>query len=244
MDDAPDRYGKLSFNAPLSEQRADALAAALAATNPRSVLDIGCGWAELLLRVVAATPGAHGRGVDSDAELIARGRANAARVGLAERVELVVADGSERSAPADLVLCVGADHAFGDQIDALRALRGLVVPGGRLFLGTGYWTQPPTPEQAGSFGATPNELRPLAGLVDLALEEGFRPLDIQTANEDEWNAFESGFLSDWEDWLHRNASSPRAAEIAAKADRHRAEWLRGYRGVLGFAYLTLGLPAR
>jgi SAM-dependent methyltransferase len=244
MSDAVGRYDKLSFNAPLSAGRADRLAAALASTDPASVLDIGCGWAELLLRIVALAPGARGKGADSDEALIARGRANAQRRGLADRVRLVVADGSEPVEPAELVLCVGADHAFGDQVDALRALRALVVPGGRLFFGTGYWAQPPTPEQAGAFGATPNELRTLAGLIDLVIEEGFRPLDIQTANEDEWNEFESGFLADWEDWLHRYPGDPGAADIVAKADRHRDEWLRGYRGVLGFAYLTLSRPAR
>ncbi|MBM7860029.1 hypothetical protein [Lentzea nigeriaca] len=34
----------------------------------------------------------------------------------------------------------------------------------------------------------------------------------------------------------------RAAEIGAKADRHRTHRLRGWRGTLGLAYLTLQAP--
>ena len=36
---------------------------------------------------------------------------------------------------------------------------------------------------------------------------------------------------------------PDAADVRAQSDRHRTEWLRGWRNVLGFAYLTLGRPA-
>ena len=32
---------------------------------------------------------------------------------------------------------------------------------------------------------------------------------------------------------------PDAAEIRQDVDEHRSYWLRGYRGLMGFAYLTL-----
>jgi len=41
----------LTFLAPLSEARATRLVAFLAEEPPSTVLDVGCGWAELLLRV-------------------------------------------------------------------------------------------------------------------------------------------------------------------------------------------------
>jgi len=233
-------YDHLDFNSPLSGARADALAAALARRHPATVLDIGCGWAELLLRVLAAAEDARGLGVDSDAKLIARGRANAERRGLAGRVELRASDGSEPLDPADAVLCIGADHVWGDQGDALAALHPLVRPGGVLLFGTGYWQHPPTVEQAAGLGATPDELPDLPTLVDRCTVAGFRPLDLQTADESEWNAFESGYLADLEEYV---MTHPSAAEQREQADKHRTGWLRGYRGVLGFAYLTLGVPS-
>ena len=242
-DPAPGRYEFLDFNAPLSSRRADAIAKALADAEPSMVLDIGCGWGELLLRVLAAAPDATGTGIDTDRSLLERGRASAGDRGLDARVTFVEAPAPTEHAPADLVLCVGSDHAYGAQPDALAALFELVRPGGRLLFGSGFWERPPTPEQAAAVGFEPASLSDLAGLVDLAVAAGFRPLYIQTANRDEWERFESGYLSDGEAWLHRHARVPGAVEVRARADTHRSQWLRGYRDVLGFAYLTLGRSA-
>jgi hypothetical protein len=140
------------------------------------------------------------------------------------------------------LICVGSDHAFGDQSAALDALRGFTRPDGRLLFGSGFWQRPPSVEQAASVGLTPGSLPDLAGLVELAIEQGFRPLTILTANRDESEQFESGYLSDWELWLLAYGDDPRADAVRTKADTHRTEWLRGHGGILGFAYLTLGRP--
>jgi hypothetical protein len=235
----PTRYAYLDFNAPLSSSRADAIAAALAADGPATVLDIGCGWGELLLRVVAAGSTTTGLGIDTDVDLLARARTNAATRGLADRVAFVDASAPTEHEPADIVICVGADHAYGEQADALTALYGMVNLGGLLLFGSGFWEQAPTPEQAATLGLEQDSLPDLAGLVELAISVGFRPFSIQTANRDEWEAFESGFLADREQWLRGNSGHPDVGEIRAKADAHRTGWLRGYRNVLGFAYLTL-----
>lgn len=233
-------YDHLDFNSPLSGARADSIAAALARRRPATVVDLGCGWAELLLRVLAAAPDARGLGIDNDARLIARARANADARGVADRLELRAHDAATPVGPADSLICIGADHVFGTQDDALAALRRLVRPGGVLLFGTGYWQRPPTAEEAAGLDATPDELPDLPTLVDKGIAAGFRPLDIQTANEDEWNAFESGYLADLEEHL---IADPSDDETRTQADRHRSGWLRGYRGVLGFAYLTLGVPS-
>ena len=241
----PGHYQWLAFNSPLSNERAGRLAAALAGTGPRRVLDLGCGWGELLLRVLAAAPQATGIGVDTDARSLTRGRANAVARGLDGRVTFVEGSADASHETADVLVCVGASHAFGDTSAALRALRALVRPGGRLLFGEAFWERTPTAEQAAGLGpgATPEDFTNLAGLVDLAVAAGFRPLQIESANRDEWEEFESGYLLDWEDWLVRHGDQPEAVGIRARADEHRTGWLRGYRDVLGFAYLTLGVPA-
>jgi SAM-dependent methyltransferase len=235
----PGYYAHLDFNAPLSAARADILVGALARRAPVTALDIGCGWAELLLRLLAAAPSVRGIGVDSDDRLIARGQANAIARGLADRVELISGDAAAEFDAADVVVNVGAEHVYGDQLAALRRLAALVRPGGVLLFGSGFWQRQPTDDEAAALGAVPDDYRDLAGLIELGIDAGLRPLDIQTANEDEWNAFESGYLADWEEWLAGNSHDPAAPARRADADRHRTQWLRGYRGVLGFAYLTL-----
>ncbi len=240
-DDQPSRYRYLTFNAPLSGGRADAIATRLAATSPGTVLDIGCGWGELLLRVVERTGAASGLGVDTDDRVLARGREAAERCGLGGRVSFLNSAGTDTAGPADVVICNGAAHAFGGAAQALAALYRLVRPGGRLLYGDAIR------DTAAAFDSALvwddfAELPSLGDLVDTAVAAGFRPLRIETSNTDELDAFESGYLADLEEWLMTHQDHPDAGGVRARAEEHRQRWLHGYRGAFGYAYLTLGVP--
>lgn len=250
--DAPPRLTRLTFHGPLSEARAARMIGRLTEGThtppPATVLDIGCGWGEFMLRVLEAVPGATGVGIDVNEDDLARGRANARARGLSDRVRFVreSAAGSAHG-PADIVLCLGASHALSDArppehtVAALQALRRLVAPGGRVVLGEGFWQRPPTSEElAGMWpGTSAAEFHDLAGLVDLALDAGFRPAWIESASQDEWEQFESGYQADVEEWLAAHPDHPSAQETRDRVAAHRSTWLRGYRGILGLAYLTL-----
>ena len=246
--DLPPRLTKLTFHGPLSEARAARIVARLTANRPGSVLDIGCGWGELMLRVLAAAPQAAGTGLDTNEGDLARGRASAQARGLGDRVTFVRESALKTSrGPADLVLCTGASQALteveppGHVEAALAELRRLVNPGGRVLFGEGFWHRTPTEsELAGMWpGTTAGELGDLASLADLAVGAGFRPAWIETATLEEWEDFESGYQCDEEEWLAAHGDHPHAAELLAKVEQHRAYWLRGYYALLGMAYLTL-----
>ncbi|MEU6917252.1 SAM-dependent methyltransferase [Streptomyces olindensis] len=242
----PPRRTRLTFHGPLSEARANRLVHRLAGNAPATVLDIGCGWGELMLRVLAAAPGATGTGIYLDAEDLARGRQVAQARGLSDRVRFLEesATGTTRG-PADLVLCVGASQALGDLSRALAELRRLVRDDGRVLLGEGFWQRTPAPAELSRMwpDAAATDHPDLATLVDLTVEAGFRPEWTETASHDEWEEFESAYLADTEVWLAGNPGHPLAEENRQRADRHRAAWM-AYRGVLGLAYLTLVPVAR
>jgi SAM-dependent methyltransferase len=231
---------------PLSAERARRLVAELAARTPATVIDLGCGWGELLLRIVAAVPGAHGIGIDLYQPDIERGRANAAARGLSDRVRFIEGPAEQNLSAADVVINVGAFHAFGGLVDALRALRPLINPGGRLLFGAEFWEQIPTAERLVhmSPGTSADDCTDLAGLVDQIRDEGFRPMSIETATRGEWEEFESGLAADLEEWLLLNPDHPDAAKVRDRLDAQRDVWLRGHRDIMGFAYLTLAVPAR
>ena len=230
-------YESLNFNSPMTEDSADRLVGELAATDPRRVLDVGCGWAELLLRLLATCPNATGHGVDRDDVLIDRAKRNADDRDLSSRVSFSSSlDGLD---PVDLVLNIGAEHVFGDLDRALGELHKLVLPGGRLLLGTLFWEQPPPLDLVEAMG----ELPTLVGLVDAVTSVGWRPLGLKVASLDDWDHFEFGYLMDWEQQVMAPTTQAAADRAAEDADARRLSYLRR-RGILGFAFLTLGRPGR
>jgi SAM-dependent methyltransferase len=239
----------LTWMTPLSEARADRLVAFLAEAEPATVLDIGCGWAELLLRVLEASPSSRGRGADLDREAIEHARSEAQRRGLASRVELSAADARELAGPRDAVVCIGSSQVWGPPVEAaqpldyaaaLAALRALVPQGGRVVYGEGIWSRPPTPAAIAPLGGRDDEFVTLPALLELAAAAGFLPVQVHEANLDEWDEFESGFAARYAGWFaDRSPEHPDADEVRARAARQRAAYFDGYRGVLGMAYLCL-----
>ncbi|MEV0700784.1 class I SAM-dependent methyltransferase [Saccharopolyspora sp. NPDC050389] len=225
-------HADLDFNAPMSDARAEELIAALAPLNSAEVVDLGCGWAELLLRLLEAEPSATGIGIDTTGEELSRGRHNAEIRGVAERARFVQSDAGSWDGTADVVISVGSSHAWGGTRQALEAIRPRLRHGGRLLFGEAFRETTPMPDDLGV------DLS-LADLVELTEECGFRMLRLATASTDEWDSFESRWCGALEKWLLNNPTAAGREEVRALADEHRTGWLRGYRGALGFAYLVL-----
>ncbi|MGQ0837136.1 SAM-dependent methyltransferase [Actinokineospora sp.] len=241
----PPLHNDVDFNAPLSDEHARGLITTLGPLTDRRVVDLGCGWAELLLRTLTTEPTATGIGVDRDSAAINHGRRNATARGLADRVELIAGDAADWSGdPVDVLINNGACHVWGGEphartVTALKALHAHLRPGGLLLFGEGFWQRPPTEAELAVMPMAREEYWSLADLVDLAQAHGFRLLALSQASLTEWDDFESRHGLGWETWLLANPDSPHAADIRAKADTHRTAWLRGWRDTLGFAYLTL-----
>jgi SAM-dependent methyltransferase len=243
-------YEHLTFMGPLSEDRADRLVRFLAGGPGGKVVDIGCGWAELLLRVVAAAPHLHGIGVDTNADAIARGQHEAAERGLAARATLIVGD-AKSEAPHDAVsaICIGSSQAWAasdagdlpmDYRAALRALRDMVSRGGRIVYGEGIWSAPPTAAAIAPLAGRVDEFVTLAELVEIAVSCDFMPVAFHQASPDEWDTFESGYSARYATWLAQHPRDhPDAAEVRDLARQQRSANLGGYRGILGMAYLEL-----
>ena len=240
----------LTFLSPLSQERAQKLVTFLADGLHGTVLDVGCGWGELLLRVLAAAPEAHGIGVDIDEAALERGRRLAAARGLSDRVTMVSGDGKVRTPErADAVVCIGASQVWGPPVEdnmpldyaaALAAIRARVPRGARVVYGEGIWSLPPTAEAVAPLAGRFDEFVSLAELVDLAVAQGFMPVAVHEAGLDEWDEFESGFSARYATWLAEHGPEhPDAAEVRARAARQRTGYLAGYRGVMGMAYLAL-----
>jgi SAM-dependent methyltransferase len=238
------RHADLDFNAPLSSAHARELAASLGPLSGAEIVDLGCGWAELLLELLENEPTARGVGVDHDPAAIARARGNAKTRSVHDRVRLECGDATRWSDRVDAAIVIGASHAWGSTRATLNAIRPLLRPGGRFLLGEGFWELRPTTQALAALDAQHDEFTTLVGLVELCLQCGYRLLGLSTATLNEWDSFESRYCSGRERWLLQHPNAAEADDVRAEIDTHRDGWLHGYRGILGFAYLTLAAPTR
>jgi cyclopropane fatty-acyl-phospholipid synthase-like methyltransferase len=240
-DDSAERswYTELDFNAPMSSSRATELIATLEPLDGATVVDLGCGWAELLLRVLEYDPTARGFGIDTNAAALERARRNADARGLGTRVHFECADAAQYASPCDVAIVVGSSHAWGGTSAALDAVGRRLRPGGRLLLGEAIWEQAPTHAALTALDAAADDFTSLAVLVQLCEAHGYEPQHVARATLEEWDSFESRYCAGAEQWLATHADSPDAADLRAAVDTHRDGWRHGYREILGFAYLTL-----
>jgi cyclopropane fatty-acyl-phospholipid synthase-like methyltransferase len=228
----------MRWNTPLSESHAELLLRRLELPESGWVLDLGCGWGELLLRAVAAASqsGSLGVGVDTYGPDLERGRRIAQARGLVDQVTFTEASVVDWSEPADRVVCIGATHAWGGTRAALDALVQMVKPGGRLLFGDGFWQQPPGDTAVGIFGT---EVVALKDLIRHAHSAGWQVLHISQADQLEWDDFESTWRLGRHRWLAEHPDAPEAAKLRQELEDSVLEYLDVYRGVLGFCYLVL-----
>ncbi|WP_239311880.1 class I SAM-dependent methyltransferase [Plantactinospora mayteni] len=235
-DPASHRYARMRWNTPLSEEHADLLLGRLDIPAGGSVLDLGCGWGELLLRAVAGGDPALGVGVDTDADALDRGRRAAKERGIGQ-VSFVRQAAATWRQPADRVICLGSAHALGGAAAGLAVLADLVRPGGRLLFGDGFWERTPSAEAVEIFGA---DVLSLPDLVELIRGTGWRVLHLSTTDQREWDDFESTWRAGREEWLLAHPDDPRAAGVREELDARLREYVTVYRGLLGLGYFVLG----
>jgi SAM-dependent methyltransferase len=252
--DLPALYVDLAFLSPLSDRRADRLVRFISEGEPQLVVDVGCGWAELLLRILKAAPDCRGIGIDSDEDAIEHGEAVAAARELDRRATLIAGDVRVHAPQgADALVCIGAsqiwgvppadDGSFTEPLDyrrALNALRDLVPRGGRVVYGEAVWSAEPTPQAIAPLAGRLDEYLTLPELIEVAVTCGFAPAAVHEADLDEWDTFESGYTARYARWLAaHDPADPDCAEVRKRAQQQRAAYLGGYRGVLGMVYCEL-----
>ncbi|MER7484440.1 class I SAM-dependent methyltransferase [Streptomyces sp. NPDC126497] len=201
------------------------------------VLDLGCGGGEWLLRALARYPRLRAEGVDVSAGSLEHAR-EAARVrGVRERLVLHHGDARDFAASHafDLVISVGATHAFGGLPATLAAARAHLAPGGRVLIGDGFWAREPSPEAVELLGG----LHDLPATVDRVVADGWTPVHGHISSRRELDDYEWAWTGSLASWALDHPDDPDGAQALAAASAHRDGWLRAYRDVFGFVCLVL-----
>ncbi|WEO93550.1 class I SAM-dependent methyltransferase [Streptomyces sp. FXJ1.172] len=201
------------------------------------LLDLGCGTGEWLVRALSTYPGVRADGVDLSDGALARAGARAAELGVQDRLTLHRKDAAVfRSAHSfDLVLSVGAAHAFGGLLPTLAAVRTQLAPGGRVLVGEGIWEREPSQEAIKMLG----DFADLRTTVDRVAAAGWTPVYGHVSTRQELDDYEWSWTGSLASWALDHPDDPDAEEALATAADHREEWLRGYRDVFGFVCLVL-----
>ncbi|KFY01585.1 hypothetical protein O988_02655 [Pseudogymnoascus sp. VKM F-3808] len=197
------------------------------------IVDLGCGWGELLSRAVART-GAKGTGVDTDNLALDRGKREAQKRGI--DVNFVCQSAADWKDSQDRAICIGSSHTLGGSRAMLQRLAE-IVPKGRVLVGDTFWERQPTDIAQEMHG---DDIPMLIDLVTMCRETGWEVLSLTTADQREWDNFESSHRAGLRQWIIENPDSPKAQEIREQLDERERGYIMNYRGLLGFAYLILG----
>lgn len=231
------------FCSPLSAAKVDTLIGLLDLPISASVLEVGCGKGEMLLRVMARY-GVAGTGLDLSEAWLAEARERAGVRTLTKPPTFLLLDAQEYAPPelVDLAVCVGSSHAYGGYRDTLRALAWIVKPGGSLLIGDGYWKRDPTPEYLALLEALTDELTDHAGNVAAAVEEGLTPLFASVSSDDDWDYYEGLYALSVERYAAGHPDDPDVPTMLRRIRPWRDGYLRWGRDTLGFALYLFQKP--
>lgn len=115
-----------------------------------SVLDLGCGRGDLLLRL-AREFGARATGFDGHAGFLAEAVRASEAGGLSDRCRFVAGDlrgALAEAARYDAVLMIAVGPILGDAAETVGRLRAVAKPGGLMVIGDGYLEQAAPPSEA------------------------------------------------------------------------------------------------
>ncbi|MDF5751243.1 class I SAM-dependent methyltransferase [Spongiactinospora sp. TRM90649] len=204
------------------------------------ILDLGCGEGAWTLRALALYEDATADGVDISAEALKAAEWNAEMQGLWERIRLHQRPAADFPVAEryDLVLCVGATHAFGGLGPTVEHVRRYLRPNGLALIGEGFWEREPTSEALTRLDTESSKYLDLPGTVAAAESAGFDTVYAYTSDRAEWDDYEWSWTGTLLRWANENPG-PDSDAARTAALEHRARWLHGYRGILGFVTLLL-----
>jgi len=230
---------------PISAAKIEKLLDLLPLDPTSRVLDLGCGRAELALRIIERF-GSTVIAVDHSELMLDAARERAEWTGALSKLHLD--DSDIRNYQADpetfhLTVMLGAGGIDGGMAGICNQLKVWTKPGGYLLIGEGYWLRKPHSEYLALLGGSDAQYLDHRGNVQAGSDAGLIPMHATTASVDEWDDYEWKYSRSIERYAGEQPDDPDVPEMLKRIRRWRDAYLRWGRDTLGFAVYLFYRPA-
>ncbi|VVJ17195.1 SAM-dependent methyltransferase [Amycolatopsis camponoti] len=227
---------------PLTSRKLAGLGEALNPPPGTRLLDLACGSGELLC-TWARDHGITGTGVDISTVFLAKARARAIELEVAEQVTFTHGDASDHvtDGAVDIGACVGATWIGGGVAGTVDLLRRSLRPGGMMLIGEPYWRRQP-PDQAtveGCHATGEDDFRVLPELLEQFGELGCDVVQMVLADQDSWDSYVAAQWLNTRRWLDAHPDDELAEQMRAELTAAPARHARYQREFLGWGVFAL-----
>jgi SAM-dependent methyltransferase len=208
------------------------------------VLDLGCGRAELALRLIERF-GSTVFGVENSPLMLDAARERAEWTGALGRLHLDDTDPREFRADPEtfhLSAMLGIQSVAGGLAGACRTLREWTAGGGYVLVGRGFWQQRPRGEYLRIMEMAEGDLLDHRGNVQAGVDAGLIPMHACTASLDEWDEYEWKFCRSIERYAREQPDDPEVPAMIERIRRRRDAYLRWGRDTMGFGLYLFYRP--
>jgi SAM-dependent methyltransferase len=229
---------------PISAAKIERLLDLLPLDAGSRVLDLGCGRAELSLRIIERF-GSTVVAVDNSSPMLDAARERAEWTGALGKLHLDDIDIRDFQADPEtfhLSVMLGAGGMEGGVAGICQKLKGWTRSGGYVLIGEGYWKQKPAGDYLSWLEAKEGDYRDHRGNVQAGVDAGLIPMHAATANDDEWDEYEWKYARSIERYVREQPDDPDVPAMVERSRRWRDSYLRWGRDTLGFAVYLFYRP--
>jgi SAM-dependent methyltransferase len=223
---------------PTSEEKLARLVELVRLPKSARVVDIGCGKAELLIRLAEAY-GVRGVGVDLSPFFVADARRRLQTRVPGADVTLREMDGAEFE-PGEphsfaLASCLGASWIYGGHGGTLDALVRMAEPGGWVITGEPFWLREPPEAYLEASGLTRDAFGTHPENAEAGQSRGLELVHTLVSSPDDWDRYEGLQWHAASEHARAHPEDPDLPELRERVAQDRSAFLKWGRDTVGWA---------
>jgi len=225
---------------PLSEKKIIKLGKYAGFGPHTKIIDFGCGFAEPMI-LWSREFGISAFGIDFRPCAIERATKKIQSLGMNDRLEVVLADGSKYEFEKhhyDAATCIGASFIWKGFQPALRVLKTAIKPGGKILIGEPYYLKDASHLPQDIFGG--EKFYYETELLDMIRAENLELEFMVRSDDEDWLTYEAGNWQGFLAWLDENPDHPERNQVIDRLHSEQDTYIKYGREYLGWAVYILG----